>query len=312
MSPASGTQHTLRAGDYEAVIASVGASLRCIRLAGRELVLPFDADEVRPGYRGVTLAPWPNRIVDGVYDFDGVRHQAPLTEPQRGHALHGLVAWLDFDAIDKSASHVTLAATIVPQPAYPWRVRIETTYALGHDGLTQTVRAVNESDEDVPFGTGPHPYLVAGPASLDEWTLSLPADQVLTVTPDRLAPVGLEGVGDEADRFDFRDPRVIGEVALDHAFTGLSYTEGLATVTLTDPSGVGVGFTWGAECGWVQVYTGDLPSGRTEDGHRAGVAVEPMTCGPDAFNDARYPFDTGLLRLSPGCESVASWRLFGF
>ena len=68
----SGTQHALRAGDYEAVISSVGASLRSLTFDGRDLTVPFDADEVRPSYRGATLAPWPNRIVDGLYTFAGV------------------------------------------------------------------------------------------------------------------------------------------------------------------------------------------------------------------------------------------------
>ena len=59
--PASGIQHTIRAGEYEAVIASVGATLRSLTYAGRDLVVPFGADEVRPAHRGATLAPWPNR-----------------------------------------------------------------------------------------------------------------------------------------------------------------------------------------------------------------------------------------------------------
>ncbi|HWS52387.1 MAG TPA: galactose mutarotase, partial [Microbacterium sp.] len=81
---------------YEAVIASVGASLRSLTFDGRDLVVPFDADEVRPNYRGTTLAPWPNRVVDGRYRFGGVEHRLPLTEPERGHALHGLLAWADY------------------------------------------------------------------------------------------------------------------------------------------------------------------------------------------------------------------------
>ena len=89
--PLSGVQHAHRAAHgYEAVIASVGASLRSLTYEGRDLVVPFDADEVRPAYRGATLAPWPNRVVDGRYTFGGVEQQLPLTEPARGHALHGL------------------------------------------------------------------------------------------------------------------------------------------------------------------------------------------------------------------------------
>ncbi|MBN9172669.1 MAG: galactose mutarotase, partial [Microbacterium sp.] len=61
--PLSGIQHALRAGDYEAVVSSVGASLRSLTYGGRDLVLSYGADEVRPQYRGATLVPWPNRVV---------------------------------------------------------------------------------------------------------------------------------------------------------------------------------------------------------------------------------------------------------
>lgn len=307
--PASGTQHILRAGDYEAVIASVGASLRTLAFTGRDLVVPFAADAVRPDFRGVTLAPWPNRIVDGIYDFDGATYRAPLTEPSRGHALHGLVAWLDFDAVDKSASHVTLAATIVPQPWYPWRVRVETTYALGPDGLTQSVTATNESDTDAPYGTGPHPYLRAGEGRVDDWTLTLPAAEVLEVTPERLAPVDLRPVADLD--VDFRSPRLIGSAAIDHAFTTLSRQDEATTVVLTAKDGTGVTMTWGTECPWVQLFTGDAAQGAADPSHRSGLAVEPMTCAPDAFNAARYPYDTGLVRLAPDVPFRAEWTIAG-
>lgn len=309
--PLSGTQYTLRAGDDEAVIASVGASLRSFRHAGRDLVVPFDADEVRPAYRGATLAPWPNRIVDGRYTFAGTAYQTALTEPGRGQALHGLVAWLDFDAVDRGVDHVTLAATIEPQLGYPWRVRVETRYELSDAGLSQTVTARNEGTAAAPFGTGPHPYLVAGPHPLDEWTLSLPADRVLETTPDRLSPTDLVGVESDAERFDFREERVIGAVEIDHAYTGLVRdAEGGAAVIVRDvQAGTGVAIEWDAACPWVQVHTADQPEGPASPAHRAGLAVEPMTCAPDAFNADAYPFDAGLLVLEPGESAAASWRI---
>ncbi|SDQ27890.1 aldose 1-epimerase family protein [Microbacterium sp. cf332] len=306
---ASGTSYTLRFGDAEAIVASVGASLRSYRVAGRDLVVSYGEDEVRPGYRGATLAPWPNRVVDGRYEVDGTGYRLALTEPERHHALHGLVAWLDFEPVLVAADHVTLGTTVVAQTAYPWTLRVETTYRLGADGLTQTVRATNESESAAPFGTGPHPYLVAGPAPLDEWTLELPADRVLEVTPDRLAPVGLADVAD-VPAFDFRRPRTLGAVEIDHAFTGVSRDgEGEAAVRVTDPSGTGVEISWGASCAWVQVHTADLPGGPDQPGHRAGLAVEPMTCAPDAFNDARYDYDTGLAFIDPSDTAEASWRI---
>ena len=308
--PRSGTQYLLTAGMYEATIASVGATLRRLTHDGRDLIVPFDADAVRPAYRGALLAPWPNRIVDGHYEFAGIERQAALTEPERGHALHGLAAWLDFAAVAADSDRVTLAATIEPQQGYPWRIRLETTFVLAADGLTQIVRATNEGREAAPFGTGPHPYLVAGPARLDDWTLSLPTAQVLEVTPDRLTPLGLRPVEVDTPRFDFRVPRRLGPVQIDHAFTGLGRDAGRTTaVRLTDPAGTGVEMSWGTDCAWVQIHTADLPGGPAQPGHRAGLAVEPMTCAPDAFNAGRYDYDTGLLTIEPDQMVSASWRV---
>lgn len=309
--PVSGVQYAIAAGGYTAEIASIGASLRTLRRNGRDLVLPFDADEVRPGYRGTTLAPWPNRIVDGVYTFGGVEYETARTDAGgRSNALHGLASWLDFDVVDHGEASVTLAAVVVPQTGYPWRVRVETTYALSGDGLTQTVVLTNESASPAPVGTGPHPYLVAGPGALDSWTLELPAAQVLEIAGDQMVPVALRPVTADAGRFDRRAPRELGDVQIDHAFTDLVRdAAGVATVRVTDPSGVGVQMTWGAECPWVQVYTGDLPGGAATPGNRAGIAVEPMTCGPDAFNADRYDYDTGVRSLEPGAALTASWRI---
>jgi aldose 1-epimerase len=308
--PLSGTQHALRAGDYEAVIAGVGASLRCLTYSGRHLTLGFDADEVRPGHRGATLVPWPNRVVDGRYTFDGADYQLALTEPARGHALHGLGSWIEFHPVDKDSSHVTLEAVIEAQKGYPWRVVVRTTFTLDADGLTQSVTAVNESSEPAPWGTSAHPYLVAGAGTVDDWTLELPASQVLQATPDRLIPDGLDPVDVDAARFDFRIARPIGAVQLDHAFTELTAdADGTTTARVTAADGTGVEMVWDASCPWVQVFTSDQPQGAADPANRAGLALEPMTCAPDAFNAEKYAYDTGLIVLEPGVPATAQWRI---
>ncbi|MBS1906470.1 MAG: aldose 1-epimerase family protein [Actinobacteria bacterium] len=318
--PRSGRQFRLTRHGYEADIASVGATLRALRFEGRDLVVPFDADEVRPNYRGTTLAPWPNRIVDGRYAFGGVAHRLPLTEPDRGHALHGLVAWSEFSDRVVDPDRVVLVATVEPQAGYPFRVEVEVEYRLGADGLIQTVTGRNLGADAAPWGTGPHPYLVAGPAPagsdadsvgspgdgaaeapVDDWSLLLPASAVLTVTPDRLSPVALEPV-DAHPEWDFRVPRPIGSTFIDHAFTGLSQAGGSTTVEVRAGDGSGVGLTWDAACPWVQIHTADTPADPST--HRVGLAVEPMTCAPDAFNSG-----AGLVTLEPGAAHAASWRI---
>lgn len=298
--PRSGRQLRIAAHGYEAVIASVGASLRVLRCEGRDLVVPFEADEVRPGYRGTTLAPWPNRIVDGRYEFGGVEHQLALTEPARGQALHGLLSWAEFSDRLVLDDRVVLSAVIEPQAGYPFRVEVETEYRLDEDGLQQTVTARNLGTDAAPWGTGPHPYLVAGAGRVDDWTLALSASEVLTVTDDRLSPVAVEPV-DSHPQWDFRAQRLIGDVFIDHAFTGLSRTDGIAEVRLTSGDR-GVALSWDERCPWVQIHTADNPG---QDGiHRIGLAVEPMTCPPDAFNSA-----VDLVVLEPGDEHSAAWRI---
>ncbi|SEB44195.1 aldose 1-epimerase family protein [Microbacterium hydrocarbonoxydans] len=299
--PRSGRQLRIAGHGYEAVIASVGASLRTLTFEGRDLVVPFDADEVRPGYRGTTLAPWPNRIVDGRYRFGGIEHRLALTEPARGQALHGLLAWAEFSDRLILDDRVVLAAVIEPQTGYPFRVEVETEYRLDADGLRQTVTAHNLGTDAAPWGTGPHPYLVAGAGGVDDWTLTLPASEVLTVTPDRLSPVALEGVSEHPE-WDFQAARRIGDVFIDHAFTGLAREDGVAEVRVVSDAGTGVTMRFDERCPWVQVHTADNPG--IDAIHRIGLAVEPMTCPPDAFNSG-----TDVVVLAPGAAHAASWLI---
>ena len=237
--------------------------------------------------------------------FAGEEHRLALSEPDRGHALHGLVTWSEFEATEVAADRVTLGTTIPAQAGYPWWLRLSTTFRLDADGLTQTVGATNLSATAAPFGTAPHPYLVAGSGTVDDWTLELPAGQVL-LTDERLSPAGLDDVTVDPTRFDFRTPRAIGRTEIDHAFTDLARTDGRAAVRLTAADGSGVSMIWDDSCPWVQIHTADLTPGAP--GHRGGLAVEPMTCAPDAFN-ADPGGDSGLLVIEPGQTATARWTI---
>lgn len=303
--PASGMQHEITWGSYRAVVADVGATLRVLEHEGRPLVVPFEADRVRPYFRGANLTPWPNRVVDGRYTFGGQTHQLALTEPARGHALHGLAAWAVWTAVEESASAVTLETEIAPQAGYPWRVVTRVTYTLSDAGLRWTVTTTNTGDDEAPYGTGPHPYLVAGAGTLERWTLTLPASQVLEVTPDRLVPVGVASVAEsEGGALDFRAGRPIGTTFFDHALTGIDRDDaGMARIELRAPEGTGVVMTFDEASPWVQIHTPVGPGLPPED-VRAGLAVEPMTCPPGALNDG-----TDLIVLAPGASHSVSWGI---
>jgi aldose 1-epimerase len=308
-----GEEHLLRHGDYTAAVTEVGGGLRFLRHGERDLLLGYAVDGIRRYYRGALLAPWPNRVVDGRYRFDGESFRLDLSEPERGHALHGLVVWSRFAVRTSDPSSVSLTHSLVPRTGYPFALELTVSYRLGDGGLTCSVTARNIGQRRAPYGVAPHPYLVAGHGRVDDWALELPAEQVMEVTADRLVPTGLRPVA--GSTLDFREERTIGTTRLDHCFTALRPADdaddaddphdpydGRVHARLLSADGHGVECAWdAATLPWVQVHTADLPDPAES---RRGLALEPMTCPPDAFNSG-----TDLVVLDPGEEHTAEWAL---
>lgn len=295
----SGTQHHLHHGDQEAVIAEVGASLRLYRSGGHDVVRPYDEDVLTPAFSGALLAPWPNRLADGRYGFDGAVYQVPVTEVDRMTALHGLVGQQRFTPAGPRTDDatVTLQHDLVPTGGYPWPLLITVTFTLSDEGLTSTVTALNQGASTAPYGAGVHPWLSTAGAAVDDCTLSVGAARHVTVD-NRLLPTGTEAV---ANQFDLREPRRLAGVVLDDAWVGvLRDGDERSWATLARPDGTTVAM-WGdaATTAW-QVCTGDLVAGIG----RTAVAVEPMTCVADAFRTG-----DDLVRLEPGQEHVMRWGL---
>ncbi|WDF32812.1 aldose 1-epimerase family protein [Arthrobacter agilis] len=295
-------EYRIEGDGYTAVVLGLGAAVRELTYRGRPLVVGFGPDEDMPNFRGAFVAPWPNRIADGRYSFDGADHQLAVNEPERGTALHGLVFDVPWDLVDHTASSVTLSCTIRPTEAYPFELALEVRFAVDGSGFRTDVTALNTGTARAPYGVCPHPYLVAGTSPLDDWVLELHADTVLTVTPDRLLPVAKESV--TGTPFDFRSAHALGDVQIDHAFTGIRRdAAGLASVRVTDPrAGTGAAMIFDATCPWVQIHTADLP--KKPESTRLGLAVEPMTCPPEAFNSGE-----DLVVLAQGETHRTGWTI---
>lgn len=292
----TGRQLELESGPYRAAVTEVGATLRTLSHGGRPLVAGFGAQEAMPEYNGAVLAPWPNRIRDGRYRFEGSTQQLPVSEPQRATALHGLVAWQAWTVRSVSTDSAELSTVLFPQRGYPFLLTLTAGYRLSGAGLSIEITARNDGAGPAPYGVSMHPWFVAGAQPLAEWTLTLPASSALT-TDDRLLPTGTHAADGD---FDFRAGQRLGNLQLDHAFTDLTFADGAAHSTLVSPAGTGVDITWDQTCGWVQVCTGDAAGPALR---RKAVAIEPMTCAPDAFNSG-----DGLVRLDPGQSHRVRWQ----
>lgn len=295
--PPSGVQQVICSGDHEAVVVEIGGGLRAYRVAGRDVVDGYAEDEVAPAGTGQLLAPWPNRIRDGRYTFGGHVNQLALSEPDSHNAIHGLVRWMPWRQVGTDASSATLACTLPAQPGYPWTLDLAVTWSVGDGGLRAEHSATNLSGTPAPFGLGVHPYVTIPGVPVDDLMLTVPARTRLLVDARGL-PIGAARVA--GGDFDYGSPRRIGQERLDVAFGDLP--QGGSRVTLSTVDDDRTVTVWAdAAFGWWQVYTGDtLPSPRT----RRSVAIEPMTCPPDAFHSGR-----DLVVLEPGQTWRGAWGI---
>ncbi len=289
MGSPSGRSVHLAGGNYEAVVVEVGAGLRSLTRAGLDVVRGYGPDEMCSGGRGQLLIPWPNRIRDGCYRFAGQELQLPLSEAAHANAIHGLTRWQNWSLLDHDASTAVWGYTLHPQPGYPFEVELTVGYQVGDDGLTVDVTATNVGDDPAPYGQGAHPYLTVG-RRIDECELVLPV-----TTRSEVDERGLPGpaAAVAGGPYDFAAGRRIGDTRFDHPFSGLlADPDGMTRTTLRDPDTGRTATLWTDPAyPWLQVFSGDTLAA----GARAALAVEPMTCPPDAFNSG-----TDLVVLQPG------------
>ena len=92
----SGQTVSLAAGDYHATIVTVGAGLAELTFQGCHLVIPHKPEEMPLAHLGKVLIPWPNRIANGCYRYQGQEYQLPINEHSSKAAIHGLLAWRDW------------------------------------------------------------------------------------------------------------------------------------------------------------------------------------------------------------------------
>lgn len=297
MTPREGSAllHLSRPGGSAVVTAVVSrraAALRLLRVDGVDLVEPTTSTCDPPGMAGAVLAPWPNRVEDASWWLDGRQHRLAVTEPDLGHANHGLLTATDFVVREHHGSAVTLGAVISAAAGYPFELDLAIVYTLHEHGIGATLTVRNLGAEPAPVALGAHPYLRIGDVPTAALSLQLDADHAWPLD-DRHVPTA-------------RVPATLSGVLVADCPRHATYEAGAGSGplrhTLTAPDGRRVTLTADAAHRFTQLWiTDDLA---TDDGPRQAIAVEPMTAPPNALRTG-----VGLRWIDSGETWTAGWRI---
>jgi len=296
----SGEQIAIAHGDQRVVVTEVGATLRTYVQSGVPVVEGFAGEEVPTGARGQVLYPWPNRMGDGEWTFSGRTARPTINDVAHATAIHGLVRWRPFRVEAVNQNRCVLSLLLHPTPDYPFLSELSVAYHLGTLGLTVTSTVTNRDEVPIPFGLGFHPYLAVTTPTIEGVELEIPARAYVAVN-DRFLPTG-EILPLAGSQIDFSKRKSVSGHELDVTYTELVRDDsGLVTAIVQDAKGGVVELSVDRNFPYLQVFTGDtLEKGR----RRTSIAVEPMTCPPDALRSGK-----DIVVLEPGQHWAGSWRL---
>ncbi|HZR44783.1 MAG TPA: aldose 1-epimerase [Ktedonobacteraceae bacterium] len=214
------------------IAPELGSNMFRFRVGEHEIIYCEQELLKRKDFTGnFVLWPLPNRIRNKRYSYQGKDYSLAAVHRPQGNAvlIHGLVldrVWqYEPPVVEQDAVSVMTYVDINPASpyysSYPFDSRLSLTYRLTRNGLTVTYHVYNNGNQTLPFGFALHPYfsLLGG---LDDTLVSLPADIVMEAD-DELLPTGrLFDVNKIMyAMYDLRKLQPVGNLKLDHVYTGL-------------------------------------------------------------------------------------------
>jgi len=283
-----------KTGESFAVIPAFGAMLQELKLRkGKQLYDVIegckDASQLpdNHGYKSSHLAPFPNRVEKGLYRFNEQTYRLTPNYVEEDNAIHGLIFDKKFDLELKQngeTSCLKLQCDFEGTPGFPFPFLTTIEYHLQDGQFQCNVLMHNSGEQDMPAGIGWHPYFKLGDKKINQLALKLPEGK--KIQTNKMIPTGKF-----VDYQQFRTAAPIGQTPFDTGFY-INNDGQEAITTLTDEEQNVTLLISQKNCPYLQVF---IPPARD------CIAIEPMTCASDAFNNGM-----GLETLKPG-EHVAAF-----
>ncbi|MES2460058.1 MAG: hypothetical protein V4671_05700, partial [Armatimonadota bacterium] len=297
----------LSLGDLRLRVSPFGAALRGLWRENAEgdvesIITGYSGAKAKVGGQGDVLIPFPGRVREGRYTFENHTYQMERNDKDGPNAIHGFLRLVTWEIVEQSEVEAMFAVSLEANahPGYPFALRVTVRYTLNDSGMTCRFTVANAGEQTAPVGAGFHPYFTVGSEQIDADTLQVPFESILEFDPGILPTGRVFSV--EGTPLDFREPRSIGNTAFNTCYLNPVRDSAGHLVIRLASSGVSrrLGIWMDEAFNYVVLYSGDpLP----ESHRRRSLAIEPMTCGSDAFNHEQW----GLVALPPGQTMSGSW-----
>ncbi len=268
------------------IYQNLGASIQEFSKNGISIIKGFDkVDDYKMQHTSSILCPFPGRVEHGKYDYDNNTYQLETNENNRNNAIHGKVAHEFFECIhsENSENKAVLTFSYTPKKldkGYPFAYRVQAKYIITNENLLLDISIENLDETNIPFGLGWHPYFVCP----DMQSSILQFNSTKEILCDtEMIPIDEKAVI-------ISSPFKIEDLHFDTCFTLNDKKVSLQTDTYSIDMVV-----LNSENQFIQIFT---PHSRD------CIALEPMTCAPDAFNN-----QMGLLELKPSTSYTYSIKL---
>lgn len=278
-------------GDSFTVLPDLGATISSLIIDNQEVIKhPVNSDDLKKGYPSALLFPFPNRVRDGKYTFEGTDYQLDRNDTGRGHAIHGFVAHKPFEVIEQKNHSVTLAHTYdggVHGYPFPFTLEVKYSFPRTHE-FRLTYRILNIGKTSMPCGFGWHPYFYLGDTKIGDLTLSVPSHFAIEVD-DSIVPF-------QASEYNENEMKEAAEISLKNTILDNVYRiaaeEKTATIVLSsEKQKLEISQSVGRnKLNYFVLYTPPI---------RNCIAIEPQTCNINAFNNGE-----GLITLAPNQSSL--------
>jgi len=297
----------LHSGDMRLTVSPTGASLRGLSrvndAASVEIVTEYRGASNKHGGQGDVLIPFPGRISGGSYKFDGREHHLIKNDKETPSAIHGFVRGVLWDVTAQSTSEITFRTQIdsaeYSAKGYPFSLDIHVTYRVTSDGMECDFSIANTGTTAAPVAAGFHPYFTVGSDLVDADELQVPFNSILDFV-NLIPTVKVLDIG--TTDVDFRTLRPIGGTAINTCFLNPNRdADGKIRIVFANAAkGRKVTVWMDKAFDYAVLYTGEAMG---PEQRRRSLAIEPMTCGSDAFNHPEW----GLVSLAAGDTLKGSW-----